>query len=184
MTRERFAAPRALRRADARRGVAVNGVLVNYQRGMKTPVRDGDTVAFVKAAAAAERGRSVRVREGASDERDRGAAHPDNGGASGIGRLMALELAQRGGRISVWTSTREARQGGRRARVRTGAGARFHCDVAKREDVYASPRRRRARRRRGHPDQQRRRGQRSQPPRTPDEKIEATFAINTLSPFW
>ena len=31
--------------------VAVNGVLVNYKRGMKTPVRDGDTVAFVKAAA-------------------------------------------------------------------------------------------------------------------------------------
>ena len=31
--------------------IAVNGVLVQYQRGAKTPVRDGDTVAFVKAAA-------------------------------------------------------------------------------------------------------------------------------------
>ena len=31
--------------------VAVNGVLVHYKRGAKTPVRDGDTVAFVKAAA-------------------------------------------------------------------------------------------------------------------------------------
>lgn len=31
--------------------VAVNGVLVNYQRGMKTPLADGDVVSFVKAAA-------------------------------------------------------------------------------------------------------------------------------------
>ena len=31
--------------------VAVNGVLVSYKRGRKTPVADGDTVAFVKAAA-------------------------------------------------------------------------------------------------------------------------------------
>ena len=31
--------------------VAVNGVLINYHKGMKTPVADGDIVAFVKAAA-------------------------------------------------------------------------------------------------------------------------------------
>jgi len=31
--------------------VAVNGVLINYRKGMKTPVADGDIVAFVKAAA-------------------------------------------------------------------------------------------------------------------------------------
>jgi molybdopterin converting factor small subunit len=31
--------------------VAVNGVLVNYRRGLKTPLNDGDVVAFVKAAA-------------------------------------------------------------------------------------------------------------------------------------
>ena len=31
--------------------IAVNGVLVNHKRGMKTPLADGDTVAFVKAAA-------------------------------------------------------------------------------------------------------------------------------------
>ena len=50
MTRERFAGTRydELTRVAA---VAVNGVLVNYQRGKNTPVRDGDTVAFVKAAA-------------------------------------------------------------------------------------------------------------------------------------
>jgi molybdopterin converting factor small subunit len=32
-------------------GVAVNGVLSNYRRGMKTRLADGDVVAFVKAAA-------------------------------------------------------------------------------------------------------------------------------------
>ena len=31
--------------------VAVNGVLINHKRGMKTALADGDTVAFVKAAA-------------------------------------------------------------------------------------------------------------------------------------
>jgi molybdopterin converting factor small subunit len=50
MTRERFAGARydELTRVAA---VAVNGVLVNYQRGKNTLVHDGDTVAFVKAAA-------------------------------------------------------------------------------------------------------------------------------------
>ena len=31
--------------------LAVNGVLIRYRKGMKTAVRDGDIVAFVKAAA-------------------------------------------------------------------------------------------------------------------------------------
>ncbi len=31
--------------------IAVNGVLVNYRRGLKTAVSDGDTVGFVKASA-------------------------------------------------------------------------------------------------------------------------------------
>ncbi len=31
--------------------IAVNGVLVNHRIGMKTPLADGDTVVFVKAAA-------------------------------------------------------------------------------------------------------------------------------------
>ena len=30
--------------------VAVNGVLINHRKGMKTRLADGDTVAFVKAA--------------------------------------------------------------------------------------------------------------------------------------
>ena len=31
--------------------IAVNGVLVNHRRGMKTGLEDGDTVTFLKAAA-------------------------------------------------------------------------------------------------------------------------------------
>jgi len=31
--------------------VAVNGVLINHRKGMKTRLADGDTVAFLKAAA-------------------------------------------------------------------------------------------------------------------------------------
>ncbi len=31
--------------------VVVNGVLINHRRGMRTPLADGDTVSFVKAAA-------------------------------------------------------------------------------------------------------------------------------------
>jgi molybdopterin converting factor small subunit len=31
--------------------VAVNGVLVSYRKGLKTPLADGDRVSFVKAAA-------------------------------------------------------------------------------------------------------------------------------------
>jgi len=50
--RERFGAAGAdfekLTRVTA---VAVNGVLVSYRRRMKTPLADGDVVAFVKAAA-------------------------------------------------------------------------------------------------------------------------------------
>lgn len=52
MTRERFAAvPSRYDELTRVAAVAVNGVLVAYKRGAKTPVRDGDVVAFVKAAA-------------------------------------------------------------------------------------------------------------------------------------
>ena len=51
-TRERFgegaAAFEQLGRVAA---VAVNGVLVSYRKGMKTRLKPGDTVTFVKAAA-------------------------------------------------------------------------------------------------------------------------------------
>ena len=32
-------------------GIAVNGVLVNYKKGLKTKLADGDIVSFVKASA-------------------------------------------------------------------------------------------------------------------------------------
>ena len=35
----------------SRAAVAVNGVLSSYRKGLKTKLHDGDTVAFVKAAA-------------------------------------------------------------------------------------------------------------------------------------
>lgn len=31
--------------------VVVNGVLINYRKGLSTPLKDGDTVSFLKAAA-------------------------------------------------------------------------------------------------------------------------------------
>jgi molybdopterin converting factor small subunit len=52
LARERFGTERERFDGLTRRAaVAVNGVLVSYRRGMKTPVTDRDVVAFVKAAA-------------------------------------------------------------------------------------------------------------------------------------
>lgn len=52
LTRQRFGARAAtfdtLTRVAA---VAVNGVLINHRHGMSTPVADGDSVTFLKAAA-------------------------------------------------------------------------------------------------------------------------------------
>ena len=109
------------------------------------------------------------------------------GGASGIGRLMALECAARGARVSVWDIHAENLE-----KVIAELAARgrekprgFLCDVSRRERVYEV----------------------AVETRTaagpvdvlinnaglvsgkaildiPDEKIEATFAVNTLSLFW
>ncbi len=52
LLRERFGAD--AERFDLlqqRAAVAVNGVLASHRRGARTPVADGDVVAFVKAAA-------------------------------------------------------------------------------------------------------------------------------------
>ena len=110
------------------------------------------------------------------------------GGASGIGRLMALKLAALGGRISVWDIHRDNL--GRVIDELNGGGPQpvargFVCDVSRREDVYAVAGETVAA---------------SGPVdilvnnagivsgksllEIPDEKIEATFAINTLSLFW
>jgi molybdopterin converting factor small subunit len=51
-TRERFGEGAAeFERLSRLAAVAVNGVLVNYRRGLRTPLADGDTVTFLKAAA-------------------------------------------------------------------------------------------------------------------------------------
>jgi all-trans-retinol dehydrogenase (NAD+) len=109
------------------------------------------------------------------------------GGASGIGRLMAQKLAALGGLISIWDIHREnldnvvaALNGDGRVLARG-----FFCDVAQRANVYRVAAETTA----------------AAGPvdivinnagivsgrgilELPDEKIEATFAINTLSLFW
>ena len=108
------------------------------------------------------------------------------GGASGIGRLMALALAGRGGRISVWDIDRE-KLDKVVAEMATGPepARGFRCDVSDREDVYRAAAETRAAAGAvdilinnagivsGRPFLE-----------LPDAKIEATFAINTLSLFW
>lgn len=109
------------------------------------------------------------------------------GGASGIGRLMALRMAALGARVSIWDLRRE-----RLDRVATeleGAGrapARgWICDVSRRESVYAVAQETIAA---GGPvdvlvnNAGVVSGQGLL--EIPDEKIEATFAVNTLSLFW
>lgn len=53
LTRERFGADKGEQFATLTRvaAVAVNGVLINHRKGMKTPLAAGDTVVFLKAAA-------------------------------------------------------------------------------------------------------------------------------------
>jgi all-trans-retinol dehydrogenase (NAD+) len=116
----------------------------------------------------------------------RGAHIVVTGGASGIGRLMALELAGQGGRVSVWDIRQEPLDAVvAELSARGNAAHGFLCDVSKREQVYAVAAQTRA----------------ANGPvdivinnagivsgqallDIPDEKIEATFAINTLSLFW
>lgn len=109
------------------------------------------------------------------------------GGASGIGRLMALRCAARGARVSLWDLNAESL-----ARVVdevTAAGREkahgFVCDVSKRDEV-----------RRVAADTVEAGGgvdvlvnnagvvSGRSFLEIPDEKIEATFAVNTLSLFW
>lgn len=52
MTRERFvSAGEEFEELSRGTVVAVNGVLISYRKGLKTPLCSGDRVAFVKAAA-------------------------------------------------------------------------------------------------------------------------------------
>ena len=108
------------------------------------------------------------------------------GGASGIGRLVAKNLAALGGRISVWDIHRENLD---KVVAELSGGPEpargFFCDVAKRENVYRVAAETTAAS--GAVDILINnagivsgRGILA----LPDEKIEATFAINTLSLFW
>jgi len=50
--RERFGSEAAeFEKLSRVAAVAVNGVLVNHRKGLKTPLADGDRISFVKAAA-------------------------------------------------------------------------------------------------------------------------------------
>jgi all-trans-retinol dehydrogenase (NAD+) len=105
------------------------------------------------------------------------------GGAGGIGRLMALALAGRGARLTIWDIDREALD---RVVAEIGGATRgLVCDVADRQQVYARAAESTAA---GGPvdilinnagivsgaDFL----------ALPDAKIEATFAINSLALFW
>src|SRR5262245_26279482 len=109
------------------------------------------------------------------------------GGASGIGRLMALEAARLRGRVSVWDINAENLD-----KVVAELNQRGHepargfiCDVARRERVYAVGEETRAA---GGPVDVLINNAGVVSGRSlldiPDEKIEATFAVNTLSLFW
>jgi all-trans-retinol dehydrogenase (NAD+) len=109
------------------------------------------------------------------------------GGASGIGRLMALEAAELGGRLTIWDINAQnldkvVAELNARGRERAHG---FICDVARRERVYAVA------------DQTRAAAggvdilinnagvvSGRSLLEIPDEKIESTFAVNTLSLFW
>jgi all-trans-retinol dehydrogenase (NAD+) len=109
------------------------------------------------------------------------------GGASGIGRLVAHRMAALGGRVSVWDIQREALDTVVSELEKSGPepARGFVCDVSRRAEVYRVAEETRAA---GGPvdilvnDA----GVVSGRPllELPDEKIEATFATNTLSLFW
>jgi short-subunit dehydrogenase len=109
------------------------------------------------------------------------------GGASGIGRLMAQKLAACGGRISLWDIHREnldTTVAELNATAREPARG-FLCDVSKRDVVYRVADETRAAA--GAVDILINNAGVVSGARLldlPDEKIEATLAINTLSLFW
>lgn len=109
------------------------------------------------------------------------------GGASGIGRLVARRMAALGGRVSVWDIRRDALDAVVAELEKAGPepARGFACDVSRRTDVYRAAEETRAA---GGPVDIliNNAGVVSGRPllELPDEKIEATFAINTLSLFW
>ena len=51
LAQERFAAAEEFQNLSRTAALAVNGVLVNHRKGLRTKLAPGDVVAFVKAAA-------------------------------------------------------------------------------------------------------------------------------------
>jgi all-trans-retinol dehydrogenase (NAD+) len=109
------------------------------------------------------------------------------GGASGIGRLVAQRMAALGGRVSVWDIRPEALDAVVAELEKAGPepARGFVCDVSRRAEVYRVAGETVAA---GGPVDVlvNNAGVVSGRPllELPDEKIEATFAINALSLFW
>jgi all-trans-retinol dehydrogenase (NAD+) len=108
------------------------------------------------------------------------------GGASGIGRLLCLGLAEKGARVLAWDIDGAALE--RLEEEAKGRGLQIEgmvCDVSRRESVYATAKEvierfgpvgilvNNAGIVSGKPLLE-----------TPDEKIERTMAVNALAPFW
>ncbi|HYB99060.1 MAG TPA: SDR family oxidoreductase [Candidatus Limnocylindrales bacterium] len=117
----------------------------------------------------------------------RGSSVLITGGASGIGRLMALEMAHQGADLVLWDLNGDALDTtAREVEAATGRRARTYvCDVSRRDDVYATAAR--TLQDAGRVDilinnagvvSGRSLLELS------DEKIETTFAVNTLALFW
>ena len=109
------------------------------------------------------------------------------GGASGIGRQVALRMATLGGRVSVWDIRREALDAVVQELEKAGPepARGFVCDVSKRAEVYRVAEETAAA---GGPVDilVNNAGVVNGRPllELPDEAIESTFAINSLSLFW
>jgi len=109
------------------------------------------------------------------------------GGASGIGRLVALRMAALGARVSVWDLRREALDAVVAELEKAGhePARGFLCDVSRRAEVYRVAAETAAA---GGPVDVlvNNAGVVSGRPllELPDEKIEATFAVNSLALFW
>lgn len=109
------------------------------------------------------------------------------GAASGIGRLLALGCATLGATVTIWDL--DAESAGRAAAEAEELGAAgawaYTCDVGDREQVYARAEEVRAAA--GDPDVLvNNAGIVNGRPllELPDERIEKTFAVNTLALFW
>ncbi|MDR1176765.1 MAG: SDR family oxidoreductase [Treponema sp.] len=108
------------------------------------------------------------------------------GGASGIGRLMALDFAGRGARVAVWDINRQNLEAVSNEGRKQGLFIKSYvCDVSRREEMYRSAEQ--LTKELGPVDiLVNNAGIVSGKPllEIPDEKIESTMAVNVLPLFW